>query len=222
MDVLFPIRPRAAPVLDAAREGVGAPAAASLRFRLRDETRDLHEALDAGFERLGSGDGTRGDYARFLLANEACHRGLEPFVEASGLSARLPPLAGGSRRAAAQADLDALALRPIALPPFPLDRPRLPDGFGVAYVLEGSRLGARVILARLRDGRRLETGRAIPTSFLEAAGRSDRFRRLMAAAEGLFPAQPDRDGAVAAARAAFDYFLAGVRLAAAAANGDGG
>jgi heme oxygenase (biliverdin-IX-beta and delta-forming) len=195
------------------------PHGQSLRTRLRDGTRALHERLDAGFVGVAMSR-DRAAYARFLRVNEACCGRIEPVLAASGLLERMPGLDGGFRRGAARADLDAMRIPPLALAPFPLAGPSLCEAIGVAYVMEGSRLGARMILKEFGSARDAETDRGLTTFFLEAAGNADRFREFMRMAEALAATPSDRDGAVRGAIATFDYFLEAARIAD-AADSDG-
>ncbi|WP_152045289.1 biliverdin-producing heme oxygenase [Aureimonas psammosilenae] len=186
-------------------------AAASLRRRLREETRASHERLDGSFGGLERNGDLR-DYGRFLRVNEACLAGAGAALEASGLLLRLPEVSTSARQAAASADLKAMDLRPIAPPLFPLPRPNLAEAIGIAYVLEGSRLGARQILKRLRNREQLESGGKFTTLFLEAAGEPDRFRSFMEAAEAIATTTHARDLAVSAADRTFQYFIGAVRI----------
>lgn len=186
---------------------------AGLRASLRDGTRERHERLDAAFPDLGAAAAGGSDYARFLRVNEACHRAIEPVLSAGGLGAHRAQLVPGDRHAAAAADLAAMNLRPIVLKDFVPRSPGLSEAVGIAYVMEGSRLGARTILKRLRASGRVDMRPPPPTLFLEAAGNADRFRGFMAWAETIAAAPSDRDLAVRAANATLDYFLEAVRIA---------
>ncbi|GGD96977.1 biliverdin-producing heme oxygenase [Aureimonas endophytica] len=190
-----------------------------LRHRLRLETRLAHERLDAGFARIGEPDGGGGDYARFLIVNEACLGAIEPLLAASGVFRHFGDGAAAFRHEAARRDLAAMKLRPIVVSPFPLPRPSIAEAVGVTYVLEGSRLGARLILKRLRAAEEDGKPSAIATSFLEAAGQPTRFRAFLDAAEMLVATGADSDRAVDAANRTFDYFLEAMRTADRAQNG---
>ncbi|KAB0680399.1 biliverdin-producing heme oxygenase [Aureimonas leprariae] len=183
----------------------------SLRSRLRAETRPAHERLDASFAGLAEGDPT--DYGLFLRMNEACHGAIEPLLAASPLAAARPRSAAGDLHAAALADVEAMRLRRIVPAAFPLAKPTLAQSLGIAYVVEGSKLGARQILRRLRKAADEETDR-LPVAFLErAAGGADGFKAFLEMAETLVATRAEQDVAVEAADATFGYFLDVVRRA---------
>lgn len=150
-----------------------APEPSDLRAELRAATRDVHAELDRRFAAILD-PGAVALYRAFLRMNAACHGALEPW-----LAARLPRHVAALRRpltGALEADMAALALKPVILRPFAPAVRGLPETAGVLYVLDGSRLGARMILegrARRRGGEgrggkeRGGDGRA--TAFLTAA-----------------------------------------------------
>lgn len=190
---------------------------ASLRSRLRRETRAAHERLDASF--IGLSEGDPADYGLFLRMNEACHGTIEPVLAASPLAALWPPRVPGPH-AAALADMEAIGLRPIVPAPFPVARPSLAQAVGIAYVLEGSKLGARQILKKLAKDDPAATDRP-PTAFLShVAGSAEGFRGFLDLIEDLVADSFERDAAVGAADATFGYFLDAVRRA--RADGEGG
>ena len=171
------------------RESLRAPSSSSvscrvepseLRAHLRAATRDVHGDLDRRFAAIldPAADSL---YRAFLRMNAACHGVLEAW-----LAARLPRPVAGLRRpltGALEADMAALALEPVPVaepwPPFAPSRRGLPEAAGVLYVVDGSRLGARMILKgwerRLDETREEDrTGahgaaEGRPTAFLTAA-----------------------------------------------------
>ena len=115
----------------------------SRRNSLRGATDHLHRDLDrivAGF-RLG--DATH--YRRFLQASAATVIAIEQLLESAGVAQLLPDWAERSRREPILADLHNLdsQAQPLALR---RTAPTPAEVFGILYVLEGSRLGARVLL----------------------------------------------------------------------------
>jgi heme oxygenase len=115
----------------------------SRRNSLRGATDHLHRDLDriaAGFK---LGDVTH--YRRFLQANAATLIAVEQLLENAGVERLLPDWRDRSRRAAILADLHSLQsdVQPLALR---RTAPTPAEVFGILYVLEGFRLGARVQL----------------------------------------------------------------------------
>jgi heme oxygenase len=121
----------------------GLPAAIpGLRDRLKRATAGAHRDLDV---RLGALDlGRLAGYRRFLEISAAALIPLEAALEAGGVAAIFPDWPQRTRRAAIAADLawvGGAACRLEAVPA--LNRNAV---FGVLYVLEGSRLGAKFLL----------------------------------------------------------------------------
>jgi heme oxygenase len=117
----------------------------SVRERLREATADFHAELDGIAEALLARGAT--GYARFLAGQGAVVIPLEKRLEISGIEKILPDWGQRARRYDLKADL-----REIAQPCDFLEVPlfRLPaELLGAAYVLEGSRLGAALLLRSL-------------------------------------------------------------------------
>jgi heme oxygenase len=117
----------------------------SLRVKLRISTASAHARLDglaAAFP-LSTRDG----YADFLAAHAAALIPIEQALAEADVNALLPDWPSRCRSGAVMRDLDILRaeLRAIAVPPICGEAAI----FGTLYVLEGSRLGARVILQNL-------------------------------------------------------------------------
>lgn len=118
---------------------------ARFRLRLRQATAEIHTALDDRFAELGWDSPLA--YRTFVRMNEACHRVLEPWLETA-----LPPEENGQRPRFAgplAQDMDAMRLKPLPPPVLPFATADLANAAGVAYVLDGSRLGARMIVRQL-------------------------------------------------------------------------
>ena len=129
------------------------------RFALKAATDDIHRELD---ERLSTLDlAAENDYRRFL----DFHARTVPAVEASLASGGLGDMVEGwcaSRRSDAIAgDLAALG-KPMPKPVEPPVLTGVGELLGAAYVLEGSRLGGRVLERRLGPG--------LPNAFLKGDG----------------------------------------------------
>jgi heme oxygenase len=113
-----------------------------MRDRLRTATADAHAALDRQFQTFNLPSAP--DYLRFLAANAAALVPLEQALETAGVRQIVPDWEGRARSRAILDDLDRLggSTRPLAVrPAFGRDRM-----LGALYVLEGSRLGARLLL----------------------------------------------------------------------------
>ena len=182
----------------------GADVSGSMRARLRASTADLHAVVDARFApMLGCGEA---GYRSFLLASAAAVFALERALLAADVDAILPDWAQRARTAALRADLADLGVTdvPVAPPPLLAGEARQ---FGALYVLEGSRLGAKLLLPELlaRGSTRVRAatrylrhgeGRRLWPSFLAQLESSQATRRCP-------------DDAIAGARAAFALFVTG-------------
>jgi heme oxygenase len=130
----------------------------SVRHLLRLATATDHAEVDARFAKL-IGRGVAG-YAEFLQLSAAAIAPLEEALREANVERILPDWKDRSRGASIRADLADLG---ITAPP--ATRPPSLGGearqFGVLYVLEGSRLGAKVLLRRLLAGPALQTPRPL-------------------------------------------------------------
>lgn len=114
----------------------------TIREMLRAEGGALHQQVDAAFGRYALQ--TRPDYTAFLQAHAQALIGLEDLLERSGIQRLLPDWPERRRTQALGADLQRLhADQPEAV----VIQRLLDEGecWGVAYVLEGSRLGSRLL-----------------------------------------------------------------------------
>ena len=121
--------------------------AGSRREALRLATLDLHRSLDAsvaGYE-LRRID----HYAAFLSASAAPLLALEVMLENAGVQELLPEWSRRRRSEIITRDLSLLGLQvtPLQLRRAPPTRSEM---YGMLYVLEGSRLGARWLYARIQ------------------------------------------------------------------------
>ena len=127
-----------------------------LRHFLRAATRDEHARVDAVFSQLDLSQ--REGYGAFLIAQARVLPPLEQAVAAAGLWPDAAP-----RSAALAADLaDLMMSMPAAQPGVEFRNPA--ELWGALYVVEGSRLGGKVLARRV--------GAGFPMRFLErdAAG----------------------------------------------------
>jgi heme oxygenase len=117
-----------------------------VRSALRTSTTSLHAAIDARFSQmLETGEA---GYRNFLAASAAAVFPLEAALCAGEVNRIIPDWPARSRTAALRADLDDLG---IDVPTYRCI-PRLESEahcLGVLYVLEGSRLGAKLVARRL-------------------------------------------------------------------------
>lgn len=117
-----------------------------MRARLRAATENSHAALDAKLEPLFD-RGAKG-YSEFLRISARGVLPLERALEEAGVGMILPDWALRSRASALRKDMAELGI-----PAPPSEDVRLPSDeaylFGILYVLEGSRLGAKLLTQRV-------------------------------------------------------------------------
>jgi heme oxygenase len=109
---------------------------------IRLHTRPLHDALDSRL--VLSNLASRKGYVDYLLLNWACVS-IEEALERAGIDQVLLDWKRRRRRIALVGDLDTLGVRPPAYAALTIDSD-IGSLLGWSYVLEGSRLGARLIL----------------------------------------------------------------------------
>lgn len=174
----------------------------TLRQRLRAATGPLHEQVDSAFSayQLESRDG----YRAFLRAHALVLGPLEIELEAAGIATMLDDWAQRARRHELQADLADLG--DCVAWPEPIAASHSPGWcWGAVYVIEGSRLGGRVLARRVAEAnptaplRYLGAGQSTPSwpAFIDQldrrasgypwddvlAGASDAFERFVRAAQ---------------------------------------
>ncbi len=168
---------------------------------LREHTRPLHEALDAAMPlaSLTQRDG----YVHLLLMNWPCVP-IELALEQAGVRDLLPDWELRRRRFDLAGDLAALQITPPAAQPLEVEADTA-TLLGWSYVLEGSRLGAKLILRTVQSGGTAEILRA--TRFLMHGRGTDFWGSFRAALTAI----DDDPGAIAAACngacAAFERFI---------------
>jgi len=170
-----------------------------LRERLRAATSKSHAALDAvaAAWNLDTPEG----YGAFLLASAVALAPLELALERAGVGTWLADWPRRARRAALARDLAALDL-PIRTPTAsPTPTPAF--GAGVLYVLEGSRLGARVLARQVR-----RADPRLPLAYLTHGEGEDLWRSFLAWLEGQPKVGFRTDEAEAGARYGFQCFSA--------------
>ena len=169
------------------------------RHALRAATADDHARVDQAF---GAFDLTARDgYARFLRAQAEAFLPVEAAIDAAWPVAFVPDWPARRRADALRDDLAALGIPLVASAPPPLFRDR-EEILGAIYVLEGSRLGGKM-LAR-------SVPAVLPRSFL-GAGDGAMWRNLIGILDKLLISEQQRVAAIAAARQVFALFEAGAR-----------
>lgn len=168
----------------------------SLRHVLKQRTRRLHDELDG---LLGHAPLDPIGYAHFLRVQHAARSPIESWAS-DGMPRDLRPPASAPLIAA---DLAALGAPLPAGVGFAL--PAGADPIGVAWALAGSSLGNRAMLLQRR-----KAGLTAPERFLGDPAPAQYFRELLPRLAAVAPA-PIADGAVLAAEAVFETFLAAAR-----------
>jgi heme oxygenase len=166
----------------------------SARFLLRDATAEWHERVDALFSATDLADPHQ--YRGFLLAQAAAHLPVEQALERADVAALVGDWPERRRGELIQLDLATLGEQ---VPEFEVP-PALTGTavmLGGLYVLEGSRLGGK-ILAR-------SVGEELPTAYL-TAGRPVAWRELTALIDRTLTERADIDIAADAACAVFAMF----------------
>jgi len=176
---------------------------AILRNRLKMATSSLHEQVDRGFGdfRLETSAG----YRDFLLAHARAVIPAEAALEQAGIVRLLPDWPERRRREALRHDLAQLG---EAIPK-PLAVPQSASAawcWGFAYVLEGSRLGARV-LSRIVESQQA----GLPLRYLGQGADQPLWPRFLDRLETAAQDQPFEE-MVEGARAAFALFVEAARL----------
>jgi heme oxygenase len=175
-------------------------ASSDLRSEIRNATASAHVRLDALFGQcnLQILPGYRG----FLEAHAAAVLPLEAALTRSGVDRLFPDWRSRSRSRALAADLISLGGQISPVPALP----RLDFGgvLGTMYVLEGSRLGARFLLARVEQSR--DPVVAGTTAYLGHGSGSQLWRSFLDLLEQHGANLSDPAKAIEAARRTFGLF----------------
>lgn len=171
----------------------------SLAARVKQDTLDLHASTERALAPFDLR--TRDGYRAFLLVQAAAFLPLERTAERGGIARWLGDWPARRRGTLLLADLEALG---APAPDVAVhDVPDL-DPLGVAYVLEGSRHGARILLRQV-----LESGGhdlAGATGFLAHAPAVGWWRRLQDALETYGTEAGRAEALITGARGAFALF----------------
>lgn len=167
---------------------------------LKEQTQDLHQLAETHV-RILDRDAKPDDYVRYLCAMHGFHAPMERLFAARAPEGFDP--AARKKTPLIAADLAALG-EPVPTAEAAMPAPETAAGvIGCAYVVEGSTLGGKYILAHLGPALAALRGRA--TAFLDGYGAvtGARWKAFAAIAER----EPDVATAVAAARATFSALI---------------
>lgn len=169
----------------------------SARHSLRSATAAAHDAVDRAFGAFDLADRQR--YADFLTAQAAAFLPVEAAIDRSAPLRVLPDWPERRRSDSLRDDLTRLGVVASAQAEMrPFDTPEAL--LGAIYVLEGSRLGGRMLARGVPD--------AFPQSFL-SAGNPALWRSLLAVVELNLVTGEQRATAITAARDVFALFEKG-------------
>ncbi len=174
------------PASHGARSGTGA------RWTLRSATAAYHERVDAAFSQATLTD--RDGYGRFLVAQAAAHLPVEEALTQAGAGMLLPDWPARQRADLIRADLASLGIGMPAPEPQPTFTSPAAVLGGV-YVLEGSRLGGRLL--------RRSVPTDLPSSFL-GDGDPAAWRSFLEVLDEHLASDADRSIAI---KAAVDVFV---------------
>jgi heme oxygenase len=179
-------------------------ARSTVRQLLRAATADLHAAVDARFSADFDSGGAA--YGRFLTALGSVVPPLEAALEAAGVERLLQDWQRRRRSPFLQWDLRTLGLAVPA--PLPVVPPRGEAGlFGMLYVLEGSRLGGKLLLRRALASPEPRVRAA--TRYLGHGDGGELWRAFVERLEASAAVACSPDAAIAGAREAFALFAPG-------------
>lgn len=176
------------------------PSPPSVRDRLRTATGYQHERVDALFGRLNLAD--EADYRLFLTSHAAALLPMEQWLDRhAGMVVDDWP--ARSRGAALLADLAAMDIPVPMGEPF-APPPSEPSVGGILYVLEGAKMGGRVLARQVREG--------LPKQYLAAGGNSASWKMLVSRLDDIVVTGEDLSTATRSASLAFDRFtMAGMK-----------
>jgi heme oxygenase len=173
--------------------------------RFKDDTRELHQLAETHV-RILDADATVADYRTYLRAMYGFHAPIEEIFAADTILDE-HGFASQARRKAPLLLRDLRALGDHAPPSWCNELPdasTLPRRVGIAYVLEGSTLGGRYILAKLPPALR-----TAPSAFLAGYGHATgpNWKRFSVIAERLLVSKASEDDAVIAAQETFEKLI---------------
>lgn len=168
---------------------------------LRRTTRPWHDRVDEAYGRFDLA--SRPGLTAFLISQAAALLPMEQAIETCGAADFLRGWPRRRRGPALATDLQSLGLA-VPLATYDVSLPSRLHGIGALYVLEGSKLGARVLLRRVAASPDADVRRA--TAFLAHSERGD-WAAFLSQLDGL-PSNPDhRVHLTEGAETAFAAFL---------------
>ncbi|HQS13646.1 biliverdin-producing heme oxygenase [Reyranella sp.] len=178
-----------------------APGRPSARQMLRAATAALHDEVDARFS--GPFETDENAYAAFLVALARAVRPLEAALDEGGMERFLPDWPERRRSRALERDLEVLGVPlPAAIPVgVTRDEARL---YGRLYVLEGSRLGGRLLMKRALANADPKVRAA--TNYLGHGVGADFWRGFLERLEGSAAVAASPERTMLGAREAFGLF----------------
>ncbi len=184
------------------------PATVDFRSVLRKATSGDHARLDALFGRCDLQ--SLAGYRSFLEAHAMAVLPLEAALVRSGVERQFPDWPARSRGRALSADMTRLGIRIRVFPSLPRLDPE--DILGTMYVLEGSRLGARFLLAQVQKSP--DPAVASTIAYLSHGAGDQLWRSFLGLLEQYAAKLDDSAKVIAAARWTFSLFeLAAADLA---------
>ena len=166
------------------------------RFALKEATSEIHERLDRLLSKLDLG--RTEEYLQFLLIQARVVPALEAALDLGGIARLVEDWSDHRRTNFLKEDLAALGAvmpKPLAIPPFSGEAELL----GASYVLEGSRLGAKVLVRSVAPG--------MPGRFLDSPTGTP-WPALVAALDGFLYSAQRLEAAKNAATDCFEAFIA--------------
>lgn len=167
------------------------------RSALRLATASDHDAVDRAFSGYDLTDRSR--YTRFLTAQASAFLPVEAAIDRSPAIGAIQDWRSRRRAELLRQDLSLLGVEPVE-PPALAAFETVEAVLGAVYVLEGSRLGGRMLARRVPAD--------FPCSFL-AAGNPAQWRSLLTLLEERLATAQQRAMAIAAARSVFALFEKG-------------
>jgi len=157
---------------------------------LRKASRAAHDHVDTAFSRFTLSDPA--SYRQFLLA----HAQTVPAVETALVPHTLPAWTPRTRRLTQ----DLAALDVSMPPPAPFILATQAEAYGALYVLEGSRLGGKLLAARVPDG--------LPKAYLSAIHQDGEWRNFLLTLSQTLDTQTEtyRRNAISGVRKTFALF----------------
>ena len=139
----------------------------NLSDRLRSETRDAHDRIEAAV-RIGTPGFTLADYIDYLATTYAFVGPCEAALAALDLTSVLPDVEERAKALLLETDLRQLGV-PVGAIAAPTELPNLTtlsDAAGYLYVLEGSSLGSQILVKHVRA----TLGDGVPAAYLAGYG----------------------------------------------------